>query len=372
MSEATLKVLIVSAAGMGNVGDNILSMVSEELFVSLARAETRHASLIFKREEVEWADLVVVGGGGVFYDWSKDNVNNYLRFIEHAHYMGKKAVVLGVGTQGIRTDYGRRRYREVLDLTDLIIVRDEEDARVLSDEVGVRQPVHATQDLALLLPGLLSSIQERYDFQTVPQFMELRDKKSTFGKPLLGISMASEVGAALDKHQSTDMTIRQDVDGKKVKLIQELAKRYQPVLYIQSRDDRDFYDSIVKKIPSTCVVDAVGRTESLSILDFYRLFDAVVTSRYHGMVAALLTGKPVVLLGGVNSEKIHRTVRSAVPSLKTNIVAAEAVDGLAKKDIVQDFSLTEAQTQDVNTAIISAKETTEYLKSFLYGLRNAA
>lgn len=359
-----MKVLIVSAAQMGNVGDNIVSMVTEGIFSDLYEADVRYAELAFRREEVEWADVVVLGGGGVFYDWSKDNVDNYLRFIEHGYYMGKKTIALGVGVQGIQTDFGKRRYRESLPLADLVTVRDEKDAQALSDEAGVRTPVYVTRDLAFLLPRYIPLLGRKY--QSGERLDQLRSLKTTAEKPLLGISLASEVGAALDKGTTKDQAARQKRDEEYIELITQLSERYVPVLYIQSRDDRELYDRIQAEVNGVQVVDTTEHTDVPTVLDAYRLFDVVLTSRYHGMILSLLAETPTIVMDGVNSGKIRKTIESSIPGMEPHLLQQSDIAALAQKDLVKEFALTDEIRDQVNTSVVISERNVEYVKSVLF------
>lgn len=363
------KVLIVSARGFGNVGDDLVSMISGALFNTIlnGQAEIKFADLSFRQDEVAWADIVVLGGGGILYDSSFENVENYLRFIDHARLMGKKTVALGVGTQGINTEYGRRRYRETLSSLDLLIVRDLKDADTLA-EVGVSRPIYATTDVAFLLPELLDDMRTLYSYNESQALKTVRETKAGLTKKqqLIMVSLATE---SLQVNVSKD---QDKVDYKKrykaqVDFIGRLQKNavYKVVLVCQSEDDRQLYEDIVKKYPNISMVTFNGGTDALDILDIYRLADIVITSRYHGFIAALLAGCSVYVVDGANSGKTIKAIQSHVPSVLPRIISADRLSSLADTDLSEELGVNQAD--DVNTTIVKARQTRMYLESLLDG-----
>lgn len=362
----SVNVLIVSAASFGNVGDDIVSLVSEAIIRDIVpNVETKFADLSFDHEELVWADVVVLGGGGVLYDSSIDNVDNYLRFIDHAKLMGKKTIGIGLGTQGINTDYGKRRYRETLSKIDLLIVRDREDAEVLSD-IGVIGPIHAMTDLAFLMPKYLPEMQKYYRYHDSPDNASVANFRVGL-KRLIGVSVALEsdrvnVSNSYDKPKDYD----KDSECEK-QFILKLANdpKNKVVLVLQSEDDREFYESIQEKDSDIEMVTFPKHTGVLGLMDVYREFDAVVTSRYHGFITSLLTQKPVYVIDGANSRKIIRTINSYLPSLSDNIIK---IDNISSTKINFDLPVDQAQIDETNTCIAKSYQIIDYLQSLLYNV----
>jgi polysaccharide pyruvyl transferase CsaB len=100
-------------------------------------------------------DVLVVGGGGLFFDHSSTNLyfKRLLAKIAWAKRLGKRVAVFGVGVGPIHHEESRRLLRKVLSKVDLITVRDAESHRLL-DEIGVAgPPIHTTADFVYLLEG---------------------------------------------------------------------------------------------------------------------------------------------------------------------------------------------------------------------------
>lgn len=164
--------------------------------------------------------------------------------------------------------------------------------------------------------------------------------------------------------------VRGKRDKEYVDLIRQLSERYVPVLYIQSRDDRELYSRIQEEIDSVQVVDTTEHTDVPTTLDAYRLFDVVLTSRYHGMILSLLAETPTVVMDGVNSGKIRKTIESSIPGLKSHLLQQDDLATLAGKDLVKDFALTDEIRGQVNNSIIISERNIEYVKSLLYTSSN--
>jgi len=96
-------------------------------------------------------------------------------------------------------------------------------------------------------------------------------------------------------------------------------------------------------------------------MDVYRVFDEVVTSRYHGFILATLTRTPMIVLDGSNSGKITRTIASFFPSLQLSVLK---LSGGSK--VVRRFKVSKllVPTEDeVNSTIVKAEVIRDYILS---------
>ena len=368
----TKNVLIVSASNMGNVGDDIVSRVAGAIFMSTGNFAIKFADLEFHRAEVEWADIVCLGGGGLLYDRdvSGANVDNYLRFLDHARLMGKKTVMLGVGTQGIATNYAKRRYRETLSLVDLVTVRDITDAVTLS-EIGVSCPIYTTRDLAFLFPQLLPLMRKEYGYQQSEALRRIIDLKNSGNKQLLGITLSSD-GIVSNRTSDIEGAL---YDQQKISFLKKVVRsnsQYMPVFLTHSRDDVEFYEKICKEkeFTSAKIIRLNDPNECLDILDIHRQFDLVITSRLHSFIMTILAERPVLVPmqdARFDENKIVRLQREFLPSYANNFAKLSEVGKLDVKKLGKLLSVTEMQKNEVNTTIVHANETIEYVKSFLLG-----
>jgi polysaccharide pyruvyl transferase WcaK-like protein len=370
-SQAPLNFLVVSAGGMGNIGDDIVGLVAAQVCKSQYQGNIRYAGPPYQRTDVEWADVVVIGGGGLFYDWSTENVDNYLNFIEYAKYMGKKTVALGVGTQGITTNYGKRRYSEVLNnLTDLITVRDEKDAIVLSDDVGVTKPVHVAHDLAFLLPQYYGELSRNISNHAKEQLTLVRDLKSQ-GRPLVGVSIAAYMwtGEFLDGLSPSEKKIRQEAYQACVEHTQKLAATHEVLLLLHSKDDLEFYQEIQQGHDHITLIDfSNDRNDAVAMLDVYQQLDVAMVSRYHGLILALLAHKPVAILG--TQEKIVKSVNSTLPEFSDYLFTQSQITELFNACLeLEGRPLTSVQIDNINNSIIKANKNIEFMYSLLYSFK---
>ena len=151
------KILIVGAFGYGNLGDEAIRDIELKIFSEFG--EVKWDSPDMDREKVDWADVIVIGGGGLLYDspphrpWTgpdpHPNVENYMRYADEAIKHNKTLIFFCIGEQGIHHPYTVKRYREVLNQADHISVRDPEDAAILYS-LGIDRDVLVAGDPAFL------------------------------------------------------------------------------------------------------------------------------------------------------------------------------------------------------------------------------
>ncbi len=156
MNAGTTKVVIVGAAGFTNLGDDaILAAILAELRPALTAAHFTiaggHPAALpagsdilplsldspYLTGSIATADLLIVGGGGLFYDHyerpvpvtgllegSEDGSFPYYRAVLTAHLYGVPIFFYGVGVGPLVTATGRRLARLAFSLATAITVRD--------------------------------------------------------------------------------------------------------------------------------------------------------------------------------------------------------------------------------------------------------
>ncbi len=97
--------------------------------------------------EIKRLDLLILGGGGIFFD---KEVDFFLRELEIAQQTHVPSMVYAVGVGPLNSDISRKRVREVLKNVDVITVRARDDKKVLED-IGVEHEIMVTADPAFLL-----------------------------------------------------------------------------------------------------------------------------------------------------------------------------------------------------------------------------
>lgn len=330
--------LICSANGFGNLGDDAVT----EALADIVREVEPTAEVVItnpppQRKYVEDADVVLVGGGGLFYDRDFPNAINYTQYLFWARELGKPAMAVGVGTQGIRTDAGKRLFREALDHCGLITVRDDNDREVLEKQVGVRPPVHVTRDLAFLLTKSPCSRSIRRD------------------KPLLLFAL-SDVSSAARYAQYRRTAER---------CIADLLEDYDVQLMLHSYRDRRLYERLNRTFGCP-IINVIGQaaTRALSV---YEGADLVITSRYHGLIFSLLQGVPVVPVSTPGT-KVERLVRYGLSSLAdVHIEVSNFTPDALKERLseVRSGALTTQSRQEVEACIQLARSNVGLLRQAL-------
>jgi polysaccharide pyruvyl transferase CsaB len=183
--EAMARILIFCAAGYGNLGDDAIleGMLAQLRGVAdadyvVAGGEGLHAmatrlGITPVRDDgakawldaVEGADLVLIGGGGLFYDstfvprlteFLQPRSNSLYQAIKVAaagRTAGKPVALYGIGVGPLLTEAGRHAARFAADCAQWITTRDAHSTDALLD-IGVpRSRVHTACDPALFLPS---------------------------------------------------------------------------------------------------------------------------------------------------------------------------------------------------------------------------
>ncbi|MBN8489070.1 MAG: polysaccharide pyruvyl transferase family protein [Burkholderiales bacterium] len=270
--------LVVGASAMGNVGDDLLAEVLGGLLRIEASARVWWSGPDVSLAQLRQFDAVVVGGGGLIYA-SRDgrdesqNLANYLKFGPMARAAGLPVALIGVSDQdhaggvasgALSTMFARRCLQDFT----LGTTRDEHSSQFLA-QLGLarvatgpdllfawtaraRKAIHA----AAPQPARLAMAGEWLD--CAPMVAALQDPAHPLAQALAG----------------------QEID-----------------LLLMSDDDRRHADRLRQWLP------ALGATASIQDLRG-RPFDALVhafsqyrgliTTRFHGLVLALLSDIPVL------------------------------------------------------------------------------
>ena len=308
-----MHILIASANGYGNVGDDLATLTVSKFF----KRQLKNPTIRFTRPPmdkalIDWADVVVVGGGGLFFDTLPDNVENYLGYLRTAQRQKKLTMVIGIGTQGISTESAKKAYREVLNKTDLITVRHQNDADELQS-IGVTQEIHVLADPVFALPKART-----------PYALQPAARK----RPVVAISLANtrqrpEVMEKLDPELREKWQKLQD---KTDAGIAALTKTYDLQLILHSEDDRETYEAWSKAYNIPILGGHSKANKPHASQDTAKLYadaDYVLTSRFHGLILALIAKKPVFALG-FEGTKIHHTIRTQIPALHAYYMSSEA------------------------------------------------
>jgi polysaccharide pyruvyl transferase WcaK-like protein len=290
---------IVSAWGVGNIGDDAVSLAARLMCEEVGISETRMLGPNGDYRQIDDADLLIVGGGGLFYDTDIENVSNYTAPLIYAADRGIPTAVLGVGTQGIKTRSGRSAFQSALSRASLVSVRDGGDLAVLQRECGLDN-VYCTADLAFSLDTLQPSLG-------------IAPQPHLAGRPNAKIALVSLSKLIDSVVKKEGFALRTCVD-----LIEELkGQDYEVILAEHSEDDHVLYSEIV----SECDIKRVIFSDLgiKATLEIYASAEVVITSRFHGVVFASLSKAKISVVCsrmGKTGRMISHDLMSILPATK--------------------------------------------------------
>ena len=315
------KVLVVGASNMGNIGDDLLAEAIGKLVESVCRdCVVHYANFEVSRADVSDFDLIVVGGGGIIYSNQfgandTQNLANYLKLPIWADDAGVPCVLLGVGVQGrprhiARDPMARAFATRSLSVASAVAVRDSASR----NELGELAPVSVR-----LLPDLVFSLnaekrtsgleyQDRVRGMVAFVGEVFSERLKYFNNVLLSNPLAVISATGADRVYFAIMS-NDDVPH---------AKRF---------------EELMNSVGVVCEVKDL-RTESFEgVLRFFGELSGVVTTRFHGLVMAAMSGTPVLSVD-LSFGKHSLLVRDHLPSLKECVIdetfdRARIMDALA-------------------------------------------
>ncbi|MDQ3065341.1 MAG: polysaccharide pyruvyl transferase family protein [bacterium] len=306
--------VVVAAYGYGNPGDDACAVSARYLILkSDPTAKVIITSPPFDEELVKNADAVILGGGGTLYDLTSENVTNYMKYLEYAQQHKKLTAAIGIGTQGIHTDWGKKYYNKVLNKCNLVTTRSFEDTAVLH-EIGVKKAI-TTQDLGFVVDdAVFGNTQVK---RNILRLMRIKDRVPE-QQPTLGLSLidftATPYGSNLIGKEEFDELAkgcRLAID----KYLPKLKECYGVKLIIQSRDDRKYCEELSRRF-NIKILDYKSPSDLPNLLRNYAMFDAIFTMRFHPIIFGSLSNKPVFSMAGPGSK--HEKLISGIDSINNH------------------------------------------------------
>lgn len=222
---------------------------------------------------VDDLDGMVLGGGGLLQDETSSlNLDRHLAPVVAARLRRRPVVGVGLGVGALTTRLGRARVRAVLGPVPLT-VRDEGSADI-AQSLGLRRPVVAA-DLALRLPAPATPAQDRIVVCLRPWSGGRHVLPASMRRHAVDDVWAAATAAALD----------------------ELATATgMPIHLVAFDGDKDpaTHGAVASHMTSTPTTAEPSCHDVLEEVAASRL---VVSMRYHGGIAAVLAGRPMVLVG---------------------------------------------------------------------------
>lgn len=163
-----LRILFAGASGYGNIGDDTYRTVIAD---RMQTVQCVFDSPFPNMDAVDWADMVVIGGGGVIYDNGTDHFKYMSMYLDRAREQGKPFAFLSCGVQPKNLDadfytkekasHQLSRWASYLNDAEFITVRSREDVEILR-LVCRNKNIHYAPDLGYLT-------RDAHEFIAIPR-----------------------------------------------------------------------------------------------------------------------------------------------------------------------------------------------------------
>lgn len=334
------RVLVVGASAMGNIGDDLLSFVLADLLRRHTKARVWWSNSDVAPAHLKRFDAVVVGGGGLVYA-SRDgrnetqNLANYLKFGPMCRDAGLPVAMIGVSDQdhagGIERDAVTREFvRACLPLFGRSTTRDNDSTELLR-RFGLADVSTGPDLLFAWAPRARQAVRP-----TQPQPPRLALAGELFDNLHFVEGLRDPAGP-----------VAQAFAGREIDLL------------LMSNDDvvhMKRLAPILTRLGATPSIQDVRGLPFESLVHAFSGYQGLVTTRFHGLVMAMLCQVPVLALDGPDGKKarlLREVSRDAVRLLTTDVpldkglkrlaaalrgdmasVPAERVDALARRSSV--------------------------------------
>ena len=338
-------ILLVTANHSGNIGDDAITHASKDLLES---AYPGMNIVIDKgpasKELISKVDLVVLGGGGIFYDNCFYNAQNYCQYLLYAQEFGIKSCAIGIGAQGIKTQLGIELFKRAIDHSEFIVVRDVHSKESLTDVVKVETPILVKQDVVFTLQSEGDKVL----------------KKSS-DKPLLLFSLLDASRMPTAKNTIKYQEAQEACMGY-------LVKHFEVKLLVQSKDDLNLFNQLKSKYKLEIV--QVEYNDVKKIINIYKQSDLVLTSRLHGFIFAAQAQVPIITVASKNAgSKLGSMVFDSVPSAKSGYIILKDynLETLEEKVLLYQTNKSELipDLTEVTTCQNLAAETRSVFKQYI-------
>ncbi len=208
----TLRIVVAGAFGCGNIGDDaIAASVVDQLrgldlpvSITLLSGSPKETALWLDVETVSLrrrkylpvllhSDFCICGGGGLIDDgdlkWLglRGMLATFFFFTLVAKMRRIPVVFVAVGAEPFRSRIGRLMAKTMLNLADLILVRDV-NSQLICEGLGVKNEIHVTADIALLYNQ---------------EIIENGARDGSDEGPLIGINVHSDIAEATEDYRNS-------------------------------------------------------------------------------------------------------------------------------------------------------------------------
>lgn len=300
------QILVLGATGSYNVGDDILGLILQRMLQKTIPGAKVLVRPQHVRDEIETSDLIVIGGGGLIYDATFENVTNYTSIILRAQDQAIPVYMAGMGVQYMMTEEAKEIYRDALRFVKAISVRNDVDGDYLINELGCKpSQIIYSRDLAFLAPEVID----------IPPMRQRRDKPRlivSLADLLIDLKLDSKstdkISDGFAKHKQNYMTYVHENIGR-------LLAYYDVQLVVQAQEDVPLYTALRENHPELELIEFAGIEDSWRLIQVFQEADIAITGRYHGLIAGVVAGTPTigVSFGG---HKIGKLIDDSFPSLR--------------------------------------------------------
>jgi len=289
-----MKVVISGYYGFGNVGDeavlvSLLQELKEVQATVLSATPTLTAELNKVRSigrydfplvirELAGADVLISGGGTLFQDvTSSRSFWYYIGLVLLAKIMRKKVMVMAQGFGPLRHWANRLMARVILNLVDLITLRDDESFHEIMKLGVTSTPVFVTADPVALL--------NKPELMTGKHILSLEGIETN--KPLVGIAIRNLPGKKA-MEEKVSRALAQALD----RLQAERGIRPVFLIFQNPEDTRESQQVAGLMASDSSTVFRLCRPEEmLALFPHCRL---VIGMRLHSLVFAAMSGVPLI------------------------------------------------------------------------------
>ena len=216
------------------------------------------------------ADLVLVGGGGMFYDYSMFAIVGWINRIGVLRLLGKRYNIIANSFTNFKTRKGEKIFKYILRGAKSISVRDIISKDICIKQVGITPQM--VMDPVFLIPGqinissTITDIKQSKTIMLVPRPWPMSDKYGNIDKWIEVVNW----------------------------LNQKFPKYRVKIFPMYKGNDYRFCREICRKAKNACEVVLVNPWRVKEIYDIFCNASAVIGMRLHSIIIAKSCGVPVV------------------------------------------------------------------------------
>jgi polysaccharide pyruvyl transferase WcaK-like protein len=317
------KVKLFGASGAGNVGDDLIAVILQKYLQTHLLGTDVSILLQQHEQEVADADALIIGGGGLIYDYDWENVRIYTEMIHLAYSYRIPVFMMGMGVQHVFSQPAIEQYTQALRFVKRIATRSEQDSDFITNKFGYdSQHIITSRDVVFLYEDV---------------FGEVTATHRSSERPTLALSLADwQLG---DNYKKIDKNLTSDYQNYREYLqatLPLLGNFFHVKVICQAAQDVAISNEVVRLVGGDAELVTFAEIEDSSkLIEAYQQSDVVITSRYHGLIAAIIAKKPVigVSFGGHKQQKL---IDESFPSLQSQFYTVGDFVKMAILDKLQD------------------------------------